>query len=236
MNENEHSDAVQSSQPHFQVRFEYKPQLYRHVYKKCVDVSYLHKHFLEKLKTTMGENPIAMKRAWWHMNEVLCKYPPAKNENKFIYGISCERLLIKCINMFEPCVCLDQKFKIGSSYKNDCFLINKNLPLSIKVTKGGGEIIIINKHNRTDHDITGLNMVIVHFKHRRIYMFSHTPEFERFVARTGACIKYRSALFTYLKKQPNYYYEFPEDFPTPNHYTEESIYDQIVSQIWDSYT
>ena len=195
--------------------------------------------FLQKLKQKMYDNPENMKKAWVICNSILNKYPPRKNENKFIYGISCERVLIRCMNEFEKCECLDNTVRVGSSYKNDCNFPFLNTQLSIKCTKRGGSIIIINKLNKFEHNILGMQMAIIHFCHRRIYLFTHTEEFQQFVKSDGATIRYKSSLFTYLKKNPRYYYEFPLEFDNyiNKNITSQTgnIYDQIVDEEFNQY-
>jgi hypothetical protein len=58
-------------------------------------------------------------------------FPPAKNENKFIYGKLIELELINTFNKFSLCTELDKYHDTGSEYKNDC-LINKNKGQEIK--------------------------------------------------------------------------------------------------------
>jgi len=193
-------------------------------------------HFLQNLKQKMYDNPDIMKKAWITSNNILQKYPPVKNENKFIYGICCERIFIRCMNEIETCECLDDIHHIGSSYKNDCNFSFLNMQLSIKCTKSGGSIILVNKLNKSEHDISGLHIAIIHFQHRRIYLFIHTDEFNKYIKSDGATVRYKASLFTFLKKNPKFYYEFPIEFDKYIVNNKPiSIYNQIVDNEFKEY-
>lgn len=59
------------------------------------------------------------------------KYPPQKNENKFIYGKLVEKSLMEAFcKMGFICEDLDKKHKFGSEYKNDITLLGMNVSMS----------------------------------------------------------------------------------------------------------
>ena len=193
-------------------------------------------HVFASLRRKMYAQPDVMRKCWVVMNRILEKYPPKKNENKFVYGKCCEEILMRCMNEFEPCVSLDDEMKQGACYKNDCLFPNIDILLSIKCSKSGGSIILINKHTKSTHNIEGLRFAIVHFEHRRIYMFTHSPEYEKFVKDSGSNVKYKSSIFTHLKQNPQNYYEFPSHFDKYLRPAEEEyIFKDIVSRELDDY-
>ena len=81
-------------------------------------------------------------------------------------------------------------------------------------------------------------MAIIHFMHRRIYLFTHTDKLEKYIKSDGATIRYKASLFTYLKKNPKFYYEFPLEFDKYieiNNSPTSSIYNQIVDNEFREY-
>jgi hypothetical protein len=74
-----------------------------------------------------------MQHCFYNILKIMHLFPPAKNENKFIYGKLIELELIKTINAFVSCKELDKNHSSGSEYKNDCII--KNNKFSIKASK-----------------------------------------------------------------------------------------------------
>ena len=135
-------------------------------------------------------------------------FPPAKNENKFIYGKLIELELINTFNKFSLCTELDKYHDTGSEYKNDC-LINKN-KFSIKASKNGGEIIIINKLNKSNHDID-INFIICHISKRKLYIFPSLIILPELIVDKDSNIHFKSSIFNYIEKNFNkFIYNFPE--------------------------
>lgn len=167
---------------------------------------------LELLKL-FNLNPKSMINLLLDIITILHIYPPAKHENKFIYGKSGEKRLIRWINENIECLELDKTKKNGSEYKNDCeikFPEDNKIQFSIKISKSGDSVTLINKNNKTEHSVIGCYMLIVHIKKERIYCFQHNEYLEKYINDDHAAIKYRSSVFTYLDKDKNNYYQFPE--------------------------
>lgn len=195
------------------------------------------KYFINLLKN----HPVYMCNLYKDILTILHKYPPAKNENKFIYGKVAEKRIIYWFNKIIPCIELDKQFEFGSEYKYDCeisFSIGA-IKFSIKVSKNGGEPTLINKRNKTSHTVQNCNMIICHIKDRRLYIFKHTPDFDSYIKETDESIKYKPSIFKKkLEKDKNYYYEFPvnddlthfENNIIPTIETD-GIYDRISEEI-----
>jgi hypothetical protein len=89
------------------------------------------------------KNSKNMEKCYFNILKISKLFPPAKNENKFIYGKLIELQLIKTFNNFFICDDLDKNHKYGSEYKNDCTINGNNF--SIKASKNGNSVTIINK-------------------------------------------------------------------------------------------
>ena len=109
-----------------------------------------------------------MEKCYYNILKISKLFPPAKNENKFIYGKLIELQLIKTFNNFLICNDLDKNHKYGSEYKNDCE-INGN-KFSIKACKSTSNVIILNKHNKSDHKID-TNFIICNIEKKNYIYF-----------------------------------------------------------------
>ena len=170
-------------------------------------------------------------------------YPPRKNENKFIYGKVGELAIIDNINKLPDieCECLDDKYPVGSSYRVDCRMSYNNISdedYSIKITKQGGLITIINKRNKSDHTIDGLKFIIAHIKKRKLYIFKYDEELKDFIKNDGAGVHFKSGIFNYLdKNRVNSIYNFPNDEKNSliekklENLKEDNIYEKIYKQV-----
>src|SRR3989344_7789763 len=98
-----------------------------------------------------------MEDCYIEIRRILKKFPPSKNENKFIYGKLIEKSIITHINKIISCTNLDNNHKYGSEYKNDCLLLNTLY--SIKAQKQKSDVILINKHNKQIHSITNMYFI-----------------------------------------------------------------------------
>ena len=153
-----------------------------------------------------------------HIYSIMKLYPPSKNENKFVYGKLCEYALTTALNTIGcKTVLLDDNHATGSSYKNDisCEIatgIHKSVTrqYSIKTTKSGGDIVIINKNHSETHTVDDIRFVVIHIKKQRIYVFSHDATLEPFVKRTSSQICYKSSIYRHLDQLQSYY-KFPVD-------------------------
>lgn len=171
---------------------------------------------------------------------ILKKYPPAKNENKFIYGKVAESRIINWINKIIPCEDLDKIKLHGSEYKNDCEITfdEEKIKFSIKVSKSGGEPTLINKRNMSSHNVNDCYFIICHIQNKKLYIFKHNESLEPFLKENHESIKYKTSIFKHLDKDSRQYYEFPDNEKIqyfkknilPN-IQEVSIYDRLSSEL-----
>ena len=133
---------------------------------------------------------------------ILKKYPPAKNENKFIYGKVAEARIIHWINKIIPCKDLDKGKLHGSEYKNDCEISfdEEKTKYSIKVSKNGGEPTLINKRNISSHNVNDCYFIICHIQNEKLYIFKHNDTLNVFLKENHESIKYKSKIFSHLDK------------------------------------
>ena len=190
----------------------------------------------------LNKHPAIMSACFIKILKTVKKYPPRKNENKFIYGKVCELALIEHLNKILTCIDLDKTHLSGSEYKNDCMLRFLKIKYSIKVSKSGGTITIINKRNANiRHSIYDINFAIIHISEQNLYLFNHNDDVlfqDKYKKEDGAAIHYKGSIMTYLKKNKKFVYHFPEtqiliDFKT-NEYPfieEEDIYKKIYDEL-----
>jgi len=180
-----------------------------------------------------NRNPNEMIDCFSKIIQILKQFPPAKNENKFIYGKCIERIVIECINKLISCTDLDSIHTYSSEYRNDCKINCLHIYYSIKASKSGGKVTIINKNNIQEHSINSMCFIICHIEHKRLYVFRHSQDFDGYVCNNGASIDYKASIFTYLRRHPEYYYEFPnsEVYNGWGHLEERDIYQEIVDTL-----
>jgi hypothetical protein len=154
------------------------------------------------------KNSKNMEKCYYNILKISKLFPPAKNENKFIYGKLIELQLIKTFNHFFICNDLDKNHKYGSEYKNDCE-INGN-KFSIKASKNTSNVIILNKHNKSYHKID-TNFIICNIEKKKLYIFPSLIIKKEYIINKESHIYFKSSLFKYLEKNNNnYIYDFPE--------------------------
>ena len=134
------------------------------------------------------------------------KYPPAKNEYKFIFGGLVQLAFIEFMDkVFHKCVDLDELHHFGSEYKNDCCLyitpyVKFNISIKAK-SKTIGNVILINKHgNNVVHNLKNLITFVVILETRQIIIINHNDIPIEYIKDNDANISYKSSLITFIKK------------------------------------
>ena len=155
-----------------------------------------------------NENNEKMKLCYLNILKISKLFPPAKNENKFIYGKLIEMELINSFNNFTICEDLDKNHKVGSEYKNDCIIKKKKF--SIKASKNGGEVTIINKLNKVSH-IIDINFIICHISKRKLFIFPNLIINKDYIIDKQSNIHFKSSIFKYIEdNHKKFVYNFPE--------------------------
>lgn len=213
---------------------EYEDPILNKVSKKIFKKKQKCKKIISLLKT----NPEKMKECYYKIKKISCLYPPRKNENKFIYGKLIEISIINYMSKIitdENIIELDKLHSGGSEYKNDTKIFGKKF--SIKVTKSGGNIIIINKHTPTAlHKIKNMFFIICHIKKCKLYIFPDVVIPLNKKTESGSNISYKSSIFKYLDDNfPKLVYSFPElsdeENKTLDDFQEINIYDKLYSEL-----
>ena len=154
------------------------------------------------------KNKENMENCYTNILKISKLFPPAKNENKFIYGKLIELELINTFNKFTLCKDLDKTHSSGSEYKNDCIMYNKKF--SIKASKNGGEVTIINKLNKINH-IIDMNFIICHITKKKLFIFPSLIINKDYIVDKQSNVHFKSSLFKYLENNYNkFIYNFPE--------------------------
>ena len=151
-------------------------------------------------------NKYLMQELNFKLQKICRMWPPAKNENKFIYGKLCEKAIIETIDSCNDltAIDLDASHASGSEYKNDVQIIDNRTSFtknfSIKASKGGGRVTLINCKSTNKHNISDLSVIIAHINSERLYIFDHGPDFEKHNDTDTGSISYKGSIFTLLKK------------------------------------
>lgn len=152
-----------------------------------------------------------MQMCLFELRKISRKFPPLKNEYKFIYGKLCEIALTKA---FQKCnidvVDLDKSHAIGSEYKNDIEVLDHKFSIKTKLNKSG-DIIMINCKSTSDH-VLDINTILMVINEGLIYIFP-TDFFEQtdYVKRDSGSISFKGKLITHINKNhQEYIYKFPE--------------------------
>lgn len=157
------------------------------------------------------QNREHMQSCLFELRKISKKFPPLKNEYKFIYGKLCEIALIKAFQKSSiDVVDLDKSHTMGSEYKNDIQVLDQKFSIKTKLNKSG-DIIMINCKSKSEH-VLDINTILMVINEGLMYIFP-TDFFEQkdFVKRDSGSISFRGKLITHInKKHPEYIYKFPE--------------------------
>jgi len=163
-------------------------------------------NLVKELNNPLNNN--IMNNCYFNIFKISKLFPPAKNENKFIYGKLIELELIKTFNKNMICNDLDSNHKYGSEYKNDCTINGNNF--SIKASKNGNSVTIINKLHKNTYNID-TNFIIIHIKNRKLYIFPTEIINKELIKDNNSNILFKSSIFNYLDTHyDEFIYKFPE--------------------------
>ena len=190
-------------------------------------------YLVEQMK--LEKNHDALRKCHFEFNIISKKFPPQKNEYKFIYGKLGEKALISMFqNIGINSLDLDMQHKIGSEYKNDIQMNNTRFSIKVKLNDKG-DVIMINCKSKKDHNLDDINTIVVVINSGLIYVIPKTFNTDNYLKRDAGSISYKSKLFTHIKKNnPEYIYKFPdllqEEIDKVNETIEVDIYNQIFDE------
>jgi len=171
----------------------------------------------EKIKTKckfivnfLSTHSEIMNKCFMEISLICTKFPPRKNENKFIYGKLSEKALLTAFNSIKfNCIDLDVSHSSGSEYKNDIKMLK--LKFSIKTQKNKGGVILINTLSTTKHNIN-MTLMLCCIETRKLYIIPSTIVNQKtYLKKDAGSFSYKGSLFTWIdKNHPEYIYKFPE--------------------------
>jgi len=174
-------------------------------YKKKLETKNIN-NYLHIIINTINKNNDKLNDMFIKCLKIYKKYPPSKNDYKFIYGGLIQKAVIDLFTLiFHKCIDLDGMHDYGSEYKNDCSLyltnyINFNISIKAK-SKKTGDIILINKlNNNIKHELKGLITVVLIIETLELIIIPHNIVDCKYIKNDEATIKYKSSLITYLRK------------------------------------
>lgn len=168
---------------------------------KCVDLIKIMNQYNNKEK---------MQECYYKFCLIKEKFPPQKNENKFIYGKLGEMALNEMlINIGINVKDLDENHVIGSEYKNYIEIDDIKFSIKVKLNKNGN-VIMINCKSTTNH-IMDINTIVVVINEKKIYIIPKSFNTDIYIKRDSGSISFKSSLFTFINKNnKEFIYTFPE--------------------------
>jgi hypothetical protein len=166
-------------------------------------------YIIEEMK--MEKNEDKMRKCYKELIKISKKFPPQKNENKFIYGKLGEKALISMLENIGilNIVDLDNLHSVGSEYKNDISINDVNFSIKVKLNRAG-DIIMINCKSTSEHTLD-INTLVIVIKERKIYAIPKTFNSAEYIKQDSGSISYKNKILTHFTKEyPQYIYTFPE--------------------------
>lgn len=164
---------------------------------------------IEEMKLPINEEK--MNKCYRELFKISRKFPPQKNEYKFIYGKLGEIALFRMfrdigvINIVD----LDDQHSSGSEYKNDIIINDVYFSIKVKLNKPG-DIIMINCKSSPNHTLD-INTIIIVINERRIYAIPKTFNTDEYIKQDSGTISYKNKILTHFTKNcPKFVYTFPE--------------------------
>lgn len=158
-------------------------------------------------------HPTIMSKYLIEILSISKKFPPRKNENKFIYGKLIEKSLLNAfVDIGFNCEDLDKSHASGSEYKNDIKMLR--LKYSIKAQMSRSDVRLINTLSTAKHTIN-MTLILCVINDRKLYIFpSNIVNQNDYIKKDAGSISYRASLFTWIDKHhPEYIYKFPDLTP-----------------------
>jgi hypothetical protein len=172
-------------------------------------------YIIEEMK--MKKNEDNMIKCYKELLKISKKFPPQKNENKFIYGKLGEKALISMLENIGiiNIVDLDNLHSTGSEYKNDIIINDIYFSIKVKLNKTG-DIIMINCKSTSQHTLD-INTIVIVINERKIYAIPKTFNSTEYIKQDSGSISYKNKILThFIKEYPQYIYTFPESITEDN--------------------
>jgi hypothetical protein len=169
------------------------------------------KNYINIITEAIKNNNNKLNELFIKCHKIYKQISPAKNENKFVFGILIQLSIIEYLNdIFIKCCDLDENHIYGSEYKNDCRLyitkyIYFDISIKAKSKKSGGNIILINNYSKNKiHNLNNLITLILVIETNTIYILPHSMIDTHYIIYNDANVCYKSSLLTYIDKNKKY--------------------------------
>lgn len=145
----------------------------------------------------------------YEIKKTLALFPPAKNENKFPYGLIIEQIMINLMRKIGVATHLDREHKVGSEYKNDVKIFEDKF--SVKASANiGSAITLINKNNVGTHCVIDINLITIFSRDGIITVFPLSEVEDGYIENKDACVRLKGGFYKKYIKETQYEFKLPE--------------------------
>lgn len=147
-------------------------------------------------------NKYLFHKLWINIYKIMYKFPPKKNENKFVYGKLIEIEINNLLSLlYEESDIIDDAYL----YDLESVINSQRIKFSIKASKNkNNNIVIVNKNSNNknymlnlESDFKNIVIIIVQIETASIYIINYDT-FKHFLKETGHNIYISSRIFNYL--------------------------------------
>jgi hypothetical protein len=162
-----------------------------------------------KLMNELKSLPIeVLQNVNFEIQKTMKQFPPAKNINKFPYGLIIENIIARFINTVIPATQLDGEHTVGSEYKHDVKVLDAKY--SIKASANiGSAITLVNKRHASDHDVTDINLITMFVKDGIITIIPLSEIDPSLIKNKDACIDLSGSFYNRYIKNTDYELKLP---------------------------
>lgn len=144
-------------------------------------------------------------------------FPPAKNANKFPYGLINEQIVINLVKNVGVTRHLDTEHDVGSEYKNDLNIFDANF--SIKASANiGTKVILVNKLNVSQHTVKDLNLISVFCRDGIVSAIPLCNMDDSYIENKDSTVCLKGTFYKTYVKNTAYEFRLPELTPEQNAY------------------
>lgn len=168
-------------------------------------------HSSLKLIRLLRELPVdVLRNTNFEIQKTLALFPPAKNENKFPYGLIIEQIMINLMGKVSEVSQLDKEHKVGSEYKNDVRIFDDNL-FSIKACANiGSAITLINKNNVSTHSVCDVKLITIFSRDGIVTAFPLCEVEDGYIENKESCIRLKGSFYKKYVKDSDYEFKLPD--------------------------
>lgn len=136
-------------------------------------------------------------------------FPPAKNSNKFPYGLINEKIVINLVKNVGVTQHLDNNHISGSEYRNDLSVFNENFSVKA-IANIGTKIILVNKLTISEHIVNDLNLINVFCRHGIICVIPIADIDDSYIQNKDSTVCLKGSFYNKYVKNSAYELKLPE--------------------------